>query len=86
MNAGHLINYMSTDVYQIEYGILFLPYMITGFIQAIIVIIIFSLQNDFSYAAGFAFIIILAYILKAFLTKFYSRFKYLTFFTVKLLL
>lgn len=51
-SAGDIINLLSTDGTRIEYGIYYLPYLVTGPIQMIIVIIIIYLQVGLTFLAG----------------------------------
>ena len=73
-SIGHLINYLATDVYQIEYGILFLPYLVTGFVQAAIVILILCLRGYYDHLIGFS-VIIIGFLLKTWFIRIYSDFK-----------
>nr|UOU03341.1 ATP-binding cassette subfamily C4-1-2 [Brachionus rubens] len=71
-SAGDVINLLSTDATRIEYGIYYLPYLITGPIQMVIVIVIVYLEVGLTFLAG---LLLLALIMpaKALIAKLYNK-------------
>nr|QUF59454.1 ATP-binding cassette transporter Abcc4-1 [Brachionus angularis] len=73
-SAGDIINLLSTDATRIEYGIYFLPYLITGPIQAIFVILVIYSQVGYSFLTG---LLLLALIMPAkwLIAKTFNKFR-----------
>ncbi|RNA09361.1 multidrug resistance-associated 4-like isoform X1, partial [Brachionus plicatilis] len=73
-SAGDIINLLSTDGTRIEYGIYYLPYLITGPIQMVIVIVIIYLEVGFTFLAG---LLLLALIVpaKAFIVRQFNKYR-----------
>ncbi|CAF0837577.1 unnamed protein product [Brachionus calyciflorus] len=71
-SAGDIINLLSTDATRIEYGIYYLPYLITGPIQMVIVIVIIYMEVGLTFLAG---LILLSLIVpaKALIARLYNK-------------
>lgn len=74
-SAGDVINLLSTDVARIDFGFYYVPYLMAGPIQLIIVIIIVVLEVGPTFLAGIM-VILLSYPIKAIITTSYDSFRY----------
>lgn len=66
---------MTNDVFDIEFAVLYFPYLFVGFYQAIIVVIILSLQKNFTYYTGGYLVILCVVVIKILLGQLMSYFK-----------
>lgn len=73
-SAGDVINYLSSDVSRIDFGLYYLPYLLASPIQLIIVIVIVVLEVGPTFLAGII-IIFGTYPIKAIITSSYDSFR-----------
>ena len=74
-SAGDVINLLSSDVTRIDFGFYYMPYLLAGPVQLIIVIVIVVMEVGPTFLAG-TIVIILSYPIKALITTTYNSFRY----------